>query len=119
MERGALAVAAVIGILVWLPVELFQRLGVGTREFLFYAGAYPLMIGACFFISRWHKKRPWTLATVMMAANYIAFLVAIPGAGNMLPFEVLIYCVLTLLPAWAAKSGADYWETEHSANAGG
>jgi hypothetical protein len=55
----------------------------------------------------------------MLFASYVTALIFVPGAGNLLPFEVAIIAVLTVLPALAAKWGARYWTSSYHADFGG
>ena len=115
----AVAVMVVFGAVVWLPVFGAASLGVASHNALWYFAAYPLMIAAAFLISRWHRGRPWLLAAAMVFASYVTALVFVPGTGNLLPFELVIMAVLTVLPALAAKWVAKYWDSSQHANVGG
>ena len=115
----AVALMAFTGAALWLPVFGLAGLGFGSLNGLWYGGAYPLMMGAAFFVSRWHSRKPWLLAASMLLASYITALIVVPGTGNLLPFEVVIMAVLTVPLAFAAKSGAKYWTSSHHVNVGG
>src|SRR5512146_1803019 len=101
----ALVVSAVLGVMVWVPIEWLSGLGVGSIDALWYLGAYPLMIGACFVISRWHLRRTWVIAFTMIFASYFTALAIVPGTGNLLPFEILIMLFLTVPPALSGIFG--------------
>ena len=115
----AVALMALTGAALWLPVFGLSALGLGSVNGLWYAVAYPLMIGAAFFVSRWHPRRPWLLAASVVLASYLTALIVVPGTGNLLPFEVAIMAVLTVPLAFVAKSGAKHWTNSHHANVGG
>jgi hypothetical protein len=116
---AAVALMAFAGAALWLPVFGLADLGLGSINGLWYAAAYPLMMVAPFFLSRWHPRRPWLLAIAMVLASYVTALSVVPGTGNLLPFEVAIMAGLTLPIAFAAKSGAKYWTSSHDAKVGG
>ena len=115
----AVALMALTGATLWLPVFGLAALGLGSLNGLWYAVAYPLMMAAAFFLSRWHPNRPWLLAASAVFVSYVTALIVVPGTGNLLPFEVAIMAVLTVPLAFVAKSGAKYWVNAQHANVGG
>jgi hypothetical protein len=115
----AVALMALTGAALWLPVFGLAAVGFGSLNGLWYAVAYPLMMGATFFVSRWHPGKPWLLAASAVLVSYVTALIVVPGTGNLLPFEVAIMAVLTVPLAFIAKSGAKYWMNSHHANVGG
>lgn len=105
----ALGASILVGVIVWAPIKWLTGLGIASIDALWYAGAYPLMIGACFFISRWHPKRTWVLAFAMIFASYFTALAIVPGTGNLLPFEIALMLILTVPAALASRLGAHFW----------
>lgn len=98
-----------LGAALWIPVFWLSSRGHGDPDRIWYVVAYPVMLMASFMISRWHSVEPWGIAGLMLGGNYIVALAVVPGAGNLLPFEVLIMAMLACPLAAAAKLGSIFW----------
>jgi hypothetical protein len=105
--RFGLLIAAVVGlgvlVLSWLLTLMVPSIDVSS---LWWWLEYPLMLLASWILGHYFPHRAWRLGTVMMAVNFVATLMFVPGAGNLLPIATIIYCLMTIPCALLAHSAA-------------
>lgn len=109
-QHLGLVIAAAVGIGIWALywlVSIFAAIEVSSFWWWF---GFPVMLVASWLLGMRFRYKAWRLGVVMMIANMVIAFVFVPGAGNLLPFAIIIYAVMTipcaLLAHWAAKDAA-------------
>lgn len=109
-QNMGLLIAAAVGIGVWVLYWLVSRFtAIEVSSFWWWFG-FPLMLVASWLLGDRFRHKAWRLGVVMMMANMMIAFAFVPGAGNLLPFAIIIYTVMAipcaLLAHWAAKDAA-------------
>lgn len=72
---------------------------------------YPtLLVIAAFLGYRW-PSGSWQYGFIAVVVSYVAALIVVPGAGNMLPFEIIAELIYSLPAAYAGRFGANLRNT--------
>jgi len=68
---------------------------------------YPaLLVMSAFLGYRW-PSGAWQYGFIAVVVSYIGALIVVPGAGNLLPFEIIAELLLSLPAAYAGRLGAN------------
>jgi hypothetical protein len=101
-----LFVAALLGGGAWaLYWFLSIFVAIEASSFWWWVG-FPLMLVASWLLGDRFRHKAWRLGVVMMIANMVLAFIFIPGAGNLLPFAIIIYAVMTIPCALLAHLAA-------------
>lgn len=57
---------------------------------------YPFFLLCSLLLGLGRRNAPWHLPVWMMGSFYIGTLLVLPGAGELLPFEILLIALLTI-----------------------
>ena len=109
-QRLGLVIAAAIGVGVWVLYWLASIfVAIEVSSFWWWFG-FPAMLVASWLLGMRFRYKAWRLGVLMMLTNMVIAFAFVPGAGNLLPFAIVIYAVMTvpcaLLAHWAAKDAA-------------
>jgi hypothetical protein len=91
-------------LLYWLHVNL----GFSSRQYMVFwlRFCYPVFLLCSLLFAFADPRAPWRLPVLMMVSFYVGTLFLLPGAGELLLFEILLIAILTVPGIAVAYLGA-------------
>jgi len=104
----AITIAAVVGMTLWFATSLLT----GKREpwdaSAYWVFAYPLAILTCALLGYSYPERPWRWPLILFEAQFIAMCVRNGELGNLWPFGMALFAIVSLPGIVAAKVAARF-----------